>query len=464
MSGRSTTRSARPTRGARPATRGGRAAGPRQTPRGPSAGHGTDAPGSLAWWLEPGLVVAVAVGFLLPLLVDSLHGVKQFRPITADPVPDPPVVALAATAGNLLVLLACLTVLVVHRRRWRDLLGPSALLVGAWAVALGVLLAHGADVPRAVVLIPLVVAAATLLRPGRRAVEALGATTAGLAAVSLLLGLLLPSAGRYVRPEAVADEKPVGALGILAGVLPSGNNLGVALALGLPAVLLLRRAWLRWTALLVVLAALAWTASRASWVAAAAALGTALVLHLAGRRRDLLAALVLAAAGTANVVLPFVVQDPSAFTNRATYWIAGIDAWRQAPVLGHGADYYTVVARDGGALGGYAYQAHNQIVHLLVTGGLLLLLLVAGAVAVAAVRAVRAAPVDAWPTTFLVALLGASLVEVPLGVVDRVMYAPTALLPLVLVLAWRPAPAAPPTPPEASVAAPSAAGADQEVR
>lgn len=424
-------------------------------------------------WLEPGLVVAVTVGFLLPLLVDSLHGVKEFRPITATPVPDPPVVALAATAGNVLVLAACLTVLVVHRRRWRDLLGPAALLLGAWAVALGVLLSHGSDVPRAVVLLPLVVVAGTLLRPGRPAVAALGAATAAVAATSLVLGLLLPSAGRYVRPESVADEKPVGALGILAGVLPSGNNLGVALALGVPAVLVLRRAWLRWAALLTVVAALAWSASRASWLAAGAVLATALVLHVAGRRRDLLAALALGALGTANVVLPLVVQDPSAFTNRATYWIAGIDAWRDAPFLGHGADYYTVVAREGGALGGHAYQAHNQVVQLLVTGGLVLLVLVVGAVLVAAVRAVRAAPADLWPTTFLVALLCTSLFEVPLGVVDRVMYAPAALLPLVLVLAWRTVDDAPAVrrPQAVATAATTpthvtsaSAGTDQEVR
>lgn len=441
-------------------------------PEQPLGGTAQEPTGPVARWLEPGLVVAVTVGFLLPLLVDSLQGVKQFRPITAEPVPDSPAVALAATAGNLLVLAACLAVLVVHRRRWRDLLGPSALLVAAWAVALGVLLAHGADVPRAVVLVPLLVAAGTLLRPGRAAVAALGASTAGVAAVSVLLGLVLPSAGRYVRPETVADEKPVSALGILAGVLPSGNNLGVALALGLPAVLVLRRAWLRWTAVLVVVVALAWSTSRASWLAAGAALATALLLHVAGRRRDLLAALVLGAAGTANLVLPFVVGDPTAFTNRATYWIAGIDAWLRSPVLGHGADYYTVVARDGGALGGFAYQAHNQTVQLLVTGGVVLLLLVAAALVAAGVRAVRAVPSDAWPTTFLVALLGVSLFEVPLGVVDRVMYAPAALLPLVLVLAWRAAPRTPTPGPrpapdaalvDASTPAPSA-GTDQEVR
>ncbi|UZN04302.1 O-antigen ligase family protein [Cellulomonas sp. S1-8] len=437
------------------------------------AARSTTAAPRLQPWLEPGLVVAVTVGFLLPLLVDSLTGVKEFRPITAAPVPDPPVVALAGTVGNLLVLAACLTVLVVHRRRWRDLLGPSALLLAAWAVALGVLIAHDAEVPRAVVLVPLVVAAGTLLRPGRAAVAAVGASTAAVAALSLVLGLLLPSAGRYVRPEAVADEKPVGALGILAGVLPSGNNLGVALALGLPAVLVLRRAWLRWTAVLTVLAALAWTASRASWLAAGAALVTALALHVAGRRRDVLAALALGAVGTANVVLPFVVSDPTAFTNRATYWIAGIDAWGDAPLLGHGADYYTRVAREGGELGGYAYQAHNQVVQLLVTGGVVMLALVGAAVVAAGVRAVRAAQTDAWPTTFLVALLCAALLEVPLGVVDRVMYAPVALLPLVLVLAWRPAPDA--TPPERRHAPPdtadapaparsAAAGSDQEVR
>lgn len=415
------------------------------TPRTGTRARAEVAPeGPAARLAAPVLVAAVTVGYVLPMLVDSLTSRKEFRPITDGPAPEHALVGLATTAGNALVLVVCLAVLVLHRRRWRDLLGPVALLLGAWAVALGTLVVQGSpELNRSMVLLPLVLAAATVLRPDRRAVEAIGVATVAVAGVSLLLGLVLPDAGRYVRAAEVADEKLVGPLGILAGVYPSGNNLGVALALGLPAVLALRRPLLRWSAFAVVVLALAWTTSRTSWVAAAVTVAVWVALRFAGRRRDQLAALVLAALGTASLVLPFVTRDPTAFTNRATYWVAGLEAWRDAPWLGHGADHYTAVARESGALGGYAYQAHNQVVQLLVTGGLVLLVLVGAAVALAAVRAVRVVDRDPWLATFVVALLCAGLFEVPVGVVDRVMFVPFALLPLAVALAYRPAPPAP---------------------
>ena len=49
------------------------------------------------------------------------------------------------------------------------------------------------------------------------------------AAVSLVAGLALPDLARYA-DYAGADAEKSGPLGILAGLLPSGNNLGLALA------------------------------------------------------------------------------------------------------------------------------------------------------------------------------------------------------------------------------------------
>ncbi|GIG28935.1 O-antigen ligase family protein [Cellulomonas marina] len=388
-------------------------------------------------YLEVGFVLAVVVGYVVPLLTDSLTGgQKSFVPITGTPEPDARLALLAGTAGDGLVLVACLVVALVHLRRWRDLVGPALLLLLAWAVQLATLAAGGGTLLKDMVLFAGIVVAVTLLRPGRAAVHALGWSTLALAVLSLLMGVLTPYAGTQVRPESVADEKFVSGFGILAGPYPSGNNLGLVLAVGLPAVLALPRPRVRWAGVVVVAVALFLTSSRTSWAAAVVAVGVwALLVLVRPGLRTRAAAAVLAAAGVVWVVLPLVTRSPTAFTNRGWYWVEGLAAWRERPWLGWGSDYYLRVAQSDGALGGFAFHAHNQVVQLLVTGGLVVALLVGSALVWAGVRAARLAPATPWAAAFLVALLVTASFEVPLGTVDRQMFYPFAALPLALVLA-----------------------------
>lgn len=428
----------------------------------PTSGPTTSTAASLlTHWIEPGYVIAVAVGYLLPHVVDSFTGVKAFRPITEGVATTTRLESLTATAGNVLVLGASLLVIWLFRRNWRDVLGPAGLLLTAWLVAVLGSLAHDQQLFRVVLLFPVVVCATTMLRPGRRAVGALGWVTMTLAAVSILMGLFDPDAGRYLRPEALADEKPLTSLGILAGVYPTGNNLGVALAIGLPAVALIRRRSVAAAGVALTGVALLWTGSRTAVLAASLSIAVGLLMRLTERWRDAVSALVLAATGSVAVLLPFVTRSETAFTNRGTYWIDGLHTWRNQPFLGAGPRYYWDVAASTGDLGGFAYHAHNQTVQLLVTGGIVMFGLCAAVVVWAIVRAVRCASHDIAPTMMLVALLVTATFEVPLGFVDREMYHPFALVALLLVLAMgrpeaavaRPQPAADPSGAPAEAAA-----------
>jgi O-antigen ligase len=290
-------------------------------------------------------------------------------------------------------------------------------------------------VARRVVLIPLICVAFALLRPGLAAVRALGWVTAVLAAVSLVLAVVDPSAARYDLSADLADDKFVGSAGILAGPFGSGNNLGLALAVGLPSVLMLPRRWVRAVAVAVVLVALAWTFSRTSWFAAlaAVAVGAAVVL-LPGLRR-LGAAAVLSGLGLVALVLPWVTSSGTAFSNRGGFWAQGLEVWRERPLTGWGPDYYARVAQSADNLGGFAFHAHNQGVQLLVTGGVLLFAVVVAAFVWAGVRAVREAALGRpWAAMVMTALLVCATFEVPLGVVDRAMFFPFVLVPLCILL------------------------------
>lgn len=394
------------------------------------------------------LVVAVAVGYLLPLFVESYVNPKGFRPITDAPPPPDPTLELVTLLCNALMLLTCAAIGVLRLRRLRRLAGPILLLVAAWVAAVAGLVLADTSVNRGVVLFPAICAAVALLRPGVAMVRALGWVVLGLVAVSVVMALVSPDAGLYFREASRRDEKFVWDYGILVGPYRTGNNLGLVLAVGLPFVLQLPRRWVRVVGTVATVLALAWTFSRTSELAAVAGAGVWAVLTLlprltggrgpdaVARLRGALAAAGLAVLALAVLALPFVTPSATAFNNRAGFWQQGIDAWLERPLLGWGADYYLQLARSADNLGGFAYHAHNQTAQLLVTGGIVLLALVGLAVAWACVVAVRlAAAGNAWPAAFLAAFLVSAAFEVPLGIVDRGMFYPAVLVPLCLLLA-----------------------------
>ena len=175
------------------------------------------------------------------------------------------------------------------------------------------------------VLYPAIVVAAWVVRISWRVVPVLGWLTAATAALSIVAGLVVPDLARYQDYEG-ADADKSGPLGILAGLLPSGNNLGLALAVGIPSVLALRGAS-RLVAGSLVLVALGWSYSRGAWLAAVVVLAAAAVLALVPqRRRALVAGVGMGAVALVAVVLPLVTTSATAMANRGGYWVAGRDA------------------------------------------------------------------------------------------------------------------------------------------
>ncbi|WP_421732512.1 O-antigen ligase family protein [Cellulomonas sp.] len=388
------------------------------------------------------LVVGVWLAAVLPQLAVLLTEGRGFQPVTEGTDETSSLVDGLTTVCNagLLALCAVLVVLGLRTAPWRrwPLL---ALLLLPWVVVMAAALVAGSRPPVMTVLYPAVVVAAWVVRISWRAVPVLGWLTAATAALSIVAGLVVPNLARYQDYEG-ADAEKSGPLGILAGLLPSGNNLGLALAVGIPSVLALRGAS-RLVAGALVLVALGWSYSRGAWLAAVVVLVAAAVLALVpARRRALVAGLGMGAVALVAVVLPLVTTSATAMANRGGYWIAGRDEWADAPVLGQGWDFYDRLAGSADDLGGYAYHAHNQLMQLLVTGGVVLVVVVGALLVVGAVRAVRAASVgDLWPTLTVTAIVAAGIVEVPYGVVDRTMFWPYVLVPLCVVLLGAPRPA-----------------------
>lgn len=410
-------------------------------------------------WPEVALLVGTWVVFTVPQLLDLLRDGRGFVAATDEQAEAGGLEAMVVTGLNaaLLGLCAVLVLMRVRTLPWRRPVG-WLLLLAPWVWAVGHLVVLGRPPGAPALLYPAVVTAAWAVRPGLASVRVLGGLVTATAAVSLVLGALLPGRALYEDYEGADLDKSLGPFGILAALQPSGNNLGVALAIGLPAVWCLRTRW-RWLALAVTVLALAWSFSRTAWAATIVAVVAALLVRYAPRR-TVVAGTGLGLLGAAVVVVPFVVSDPTAFANRATFWIGGLEAWREQPLVGHGTDWFKVVASGDDNLGGYAYQAHNQAVQALVTGGVVLMLLIGALLAYAAVRAVRLlrtegpgsrlrtdgagsvprpdgdapGPLALWGVTTMAALLAVCVAEVPLGTVDRSFYLPFVLLPLVVLV------------------------------
>jgi len=290
----------------------------------------------------------------------------------------------------------------------------------------------------------LVVLALAALRPSVRTLRTIAVLVLITAVVAMLLGLLLPSAGilRDAGGEArVSDKETIPGLGLLQGMFTSENNLAQYLALGAASILTLPRWWLRLPGLLVVAVAVYWSSSRGAMTALAASLIVALLLWVlrdgvspAAARVATRAAVTVAVA--IMVVLPLLGWDDDAFTKRGNIWNGSLHEWgRRAPWFGFGSGWYREIAgTETSPFHGGAFTGHNQLVHLLATGGLVLAVLaVTSLLAQGAVVTRVGHPAFLAGTTLLVSVAVSGFLEVPLGYLDRSMFWTVALVPMTIV-------------------------------
>jgi O-antigen ligase len=282
-------------------------------------------------------------------------------------------------------------------------------------------------------LYPLIVVVIWILRPKLQQLAILGYLIGLTALISVLMGALDPAKGILSSTEGsiITPDKQLLPWGILIGPLTDGNPLGQFLALGLPAAVYIRHRGWRWSIFLITSFAVLWTSNRSSLAALIVGLTVAALLKLAPRgTRRLSTAVIITSFAAVVAYLPLTTTQNDAFTNRGYIWTASLRHWESHPLIGLGSQWYSQSAKYANNIGPTAFHGHNQVVQILVLGGLINLALVT-MMLIALVRAAarwaefRAVTV---PAAFLAMLLTSGALEVSLSFVHRSFLLPVTVL------------------------------------
>jgi hypothetical protein len=285
---------------------------------------------------------------------------------------------------------------------------------------------------------PAVVIAIWVLRPPLRKLALVGYWVGATAVLSLAIGALLPAQGIYNNAQglSITPDKELLPGGVLVGIFTHGNNLGAFLVLGIPAVMMIPRRPVRNVVLFLVVSTMVWSAARSSLATLGALVLALVVLSVFPRGwRALPARVGMGLAWVALCALPLLTHDQTAFANRGYIWVQSLQFFRESPLFGHGSAFYTQLAQTSENLGGTVWHGHNQLVQLLLTGGVVLTALVAVLIVACISRAgwwVQRGSV--LPFAYLIALAGACTLEVSLVFVDNVYLFPVVVLPLAVIL------------------------------
>jgi hypothetical protein len=400
-----------------------------------------------------GLLWCRAVGARIVL---SMTADKVFVPVGEEPI-WPAAAGLVSSMSFLLVV--CLSVAIIVLR-FNDLTRPGlwrlVVLLAPWLVILTRTLYSGSPSPESVLYLVVILALAAL-RPSPRVLAALGALVVLTAVAAIAFGFLQPDAGRVREADGTVrervDKAVFPALGLLQGMFTAENILGLYLAIGIAAVFMLRRRWLRLSGLAVVGFAICWSSSRIAMFAAG---GMLLVGALTwacakfGRHRTASALARLAALATLAVmsVLPLAGWlssaagwDPDAFTGRGVIWNGSLTEWSsQSPLFGMGRDWYAqVAATDTSQLSSGAFSGHNQFVQWLATGGVLLALVAVASLLIQTFATTTPGnprlPIAAMLVT---GTLVCGWLEVPLGYIDNAAFWSVTVVPLAVLFLAKP--------------------------
>lgn len=381
-------------------------------------------------------------------IVLSLTADKSFVPIGEELIQTP----AARLTSQLFFLLVVGVSVVVIIFRVNDVTRPGLWRIFAvlapWLWLLTRDLYSGSPTPDSVLYVTVVLALAAL-RPHPRVLIALGALVVFTATIAIGFGFLLPDAGLLRDVEGVVRERSDKAvfpsLGLLQGMFTSENNLGQYLAIGAAAVAILPR-WWRLCGLGIVVFAIVWSSSRSSMLAVAVMLVVGLavwtIAELGWRRAASAVARIAAGAALFTMcALPFMGWNDEAFTERGLIWNGSLKEWSsRAFVSGLGHDWYERIAgSDLSPLNAAAYQGHNQFVHFLATGGVVLAFLAVGSLLVQTYTiTVPEHRYLAIAAMLVPGIAIAGFLEVPLGFVDRSMFWTVTIVPLTVLFFARP--------------------------
>lgn len=156
---------------------------------------------------------------------------------------------------------------------------------------------------------------------------------------------------------------------VLAGPFDNINYLGTILVTCLPFALMLRRPLVRATALVLIAWPILIGGSMTSIVALAAVVvfGLSLLIVKARRTRVVLVGVASAVALLTTALLPFLVNDAAAFTQRGVIWLTARSHILEFVPFGAGARWFD----ENSAYAGFSLDhAHNILLDPLIVGGL----------------------------------------------------------------------------------------------
>ncbi|MCJ1706108.1 O-antigen ligase [Microbacterium sp. VKM Ac-2923] len=203
--------------------------------------------------------------------------------------------------------------------------------------------------------------------------------TAALAAASMALTVTAPTLMYMPQSFDAASDKSLTGLPLLAGFFSHPNSNGLFLLLALPLAHLFSHWYLRWATAGVILAAIVWSSSRTALFGAAVWLVVMLLnLLLRASLRRVLGVLLIGLVA-AIAVIPLTTTDPEAYTDRGAIWqfvLSQLHGTEWIVGLGHTwfTDHYDLLSS---ALSTAAGHGHNVFANYVVTGGLILVMLIA---------------------------------------------------------------------------------------
>lgn len=203
--------------------------------------------------------------------------------------------------------------------------------------------------------------------------KVVGVLAVVIAGLSLALGVFVPQFA-LVSNE-VTLEKALFGDSLLAGPFTHQNSLALFLMGAGPFVFLLKRKMLWFT---IIAVALMWSSSRTALLAGGITLVIVLMLFAVSRKMQaLLGGIAILAAVGVMAYLPAVTTDPEAFASRGQIWLMSFYYLAGEWVIGLSPSWYNrVVPTQIGIFNTAAFHGHNDIVTMLVRGGIVALIAV----------------------------------------------------------------------------------------
>ncbi len=385
------------------------------------------------------LVWLVVAWTVLPRTITSLTAPKMRGEVGVQEGATSAAGALSTTFLTLVLLAFCAMVLLesLESRQPASVLRLAAVLA-PWGYLLFRDIFNGDRPGMQNLVYGAVVVALWRLRPDRRVLESLGYAAGWSAALSVAMGVLVPNAGVFRSDigSMVTDDKAVLPWGLLVGFYSHSNTLGQSLALGLPMVFLVPRRVLRSFLVGLMLFALLWSASRTSWIAVViACAGAGLTLVLPRGLQKVAAAVSMTGAIVLAASIPWLDKDPTAFSSRGIVWITTREAIAGTPWFGRGSNWFEVIGSTSERLGTAVSSAHSQMLHMLVTGGVVLVLLTVPMVALAFLGALRHLDAGSvWGVGFVLSLIGCGVTEVVIRFGSVTPSFPVVVIPLAALI------------------------------